>query len=187
MLAIPSELRVHPITDQSEWPFMRPPVSMVAASHPLHLVRLGEVDALFALLTASIASSLAGKQDLISLATDRLVGRDTAGTGAIESISLTGGLEFSGSGSIRIADGGVTLAKMANLTAPVVIGRADGSGTGAPVALSVSQLITIIATEGIPAVNVLVATDPFTGSLDGFSGTTVQELFEYIDANFAPP
>lgn len=45
--------------------------------------------------------------------TDRLLGRDSAGTGAFESISVTGGLEFSGSLSIRIADLGVSTAKIA--------------------------------------------------------------------------
>ena len=37
-----------------------------------------------------------------SLATDRLLGRDTAGTGVAEEISLSTGLEFTGSASIRL-------------------------------------------------------------------------------------
>lgn len=35
------------------------------------------------------------------VSTDRLVGRDTAGTGNLEQIQVTGGLEFSDSGSLR--------------------------------------------------------------------------------------
>lgn len=48
----------------------------------------------------------------LNLATDRLIGRDTAGTGASEELSLSGGLEFTGSAGVRIADGGVTEAKL---------------------------------------------------------------------------
>src|SRR5882724_5148520 len=36
---------------------------------------------------------------LANLATDQLIGRDTAGTGVPESISVSGGLEFSGAGA----------------------------------------------------------------------------------------
>lgn len=41
------------------------------------------------------------------IATDRLVGRDTAGTGNVEAIAVTDGLEFSGSQSVRLTDTGV--------------------------------------------------------------------------------
>lgn len=49
----------------------------------------------------------------LTLATDRLLGRDTAGDGAVEEISVTGGLEFTGAGGVQIADAGVTNAKLA--------------------------------------------------------------------------
>lgn len=83
--------------------------------------------------------------------TDRLLGRDTAGAGTSEEISLTGGLEFSGSQSIRIADLGVitakindlavttakvaadaiTYAKMQNVSAvSKVLGRGSAAGSG---------------------------------------------------------
>jgi len=57
------------------------------------------------LLTDGIGTVLA--DDSITFAkvqevsTDRLVGRDTAGTGNLEQISVTGGLEFTDSGSLR--------------------------------------------------------------------------------------
>jgi hypothetical protein len=38
---------------------------------------------------------------LANIATDSLLGRDTAGTGTLETISVGGGIEFGGSGSIR--------------------------------------------------------------------------------------
>lgn len=43
-----------------------------------------------------------------------------------------------------LVDGAVTLAKMANLAADTIIGRANGAGTGAPTALSASQVQTIL-------------------------------------------
>lgn len=39
--------------------------------------------------------------NIVFTTTDRLLGRDTAGGGAAEEIAVTGGIEFSGSGSIR--------------------------------------------------------------------------------------
>jgi hypothetical protein len=39
---------------------------------------------------------------MADLPTDRLIGRDSAGTGVPEAISVTGGIEFNGSGSIRV-------------------------------------------------------------------------------------
>lgn len=56
-----------------------------------------------------------GAEFLGNVTTDRLLGRDTSGTGESELISLTGGLEFTGSQSIRIADVGITTAKIALL------------------------------------------------------------------------
>lgn len=82
--------------------------------------------------------------------TDSLIGRDTAGTGAAEFITATGGLEFSGSKSLRIADLGVTTAKLAanavtnaklaTMTAASVKGRALGASTGDPTDLTQTQL-----------------------------------------------
>lgn len=66
----------------------------------------------------------------LTIGTDKLAGRDTASTGALEEIGLTGGLEFNGSGSIRIADGGVTYAKIQDVSAASkILGRGD-SGSG---------------------------------------------------------
>lgn len=77
------------------------------------------------------AASGAATASGITIATDRLAGRDTASTGAIEEISVGGGLEFTGTGGIQrsaltgdvtatagsaattIANSAVTLAKLA--------------------------------------------------------------------------
>jgi hypothetical protein len=84
----------------------------------------------------------------LTLASDTILGRDTAGTGAVEEITVSGGLEFTGSGGIQrsaltgdvtasagsgtttIANDAVTYAKMQNAsTSDVVLGRAS-AGTG---------------------------------------------------------
>jgi hypothetical protein len=56
-------------------------------------------------------------------------------------------------GTGGLDDGAVTLAKMANLAASRIIGRAVGAGTGVPVALTGSQIREII---GLPATDGLL-------------------------------
>ncbi len=84
----------------------------------------------------------------VSIATDRLLGRDTAGTGAPEALTVGGGIEFTGSGGIQtsaftgdvtksaagtaltIANDAVTYAKMQNVSATdKVLGRST-AGAG---------------------------------------------------------
>lgn len=80
-------------------------------------------------------------------ATDRLLGRDSAGAGNIEELTVGGGVEFTGSGGIQtsaftgdvtkssggttttIANDAVTFAKMQNISSPRLLGRAT-AGTG---------------------------------------------------------
>jgi hypothetical protein len=97
----------------------------------------------------------AGGGSLPSIATDRLLGRDTAGTGAAEEISLNATLSFTGAGAIQraaltgdvtaaagsnattIANAVVTPAKMADLAAASVLGRATNT-SGVMAAISSS-------------------------------------------------
>lgn len=59
--------------------------------------------------------------------------------------ALTGDVTTSaGAVATTIGASAVTLAKMANLAAATIIGRASGAGTGVPTALVVSDLITIL-------------------------------------------
>lgn len=101
---------------------------------------------------------------LQNIATDKLVGRDTASSGDPEEISVGGGLEFTGgpgiqrsaltgdvtasagSGATTIANDAVNNAKLANMAEATVKGRAAGAGAGDPQDLVVAQLIGIIAT-----------------------------------------
>lgn len=94
-----------------------------------------------------------------NIATDRLLGRDTASTGNVEELTVGGGVEFTGSagiqrsaltgdvtasagsGSTTIANDVVTYAKIQDVAANSFLARAAGtSGDVSAVALSASQL-----------------------------------------------
>lgn len=93
-----------------------------------------------------------------SLATDRLLGRDTAGTGAPEALTVSNGLAFTGSGGIGLA----------NMNEATVKGRAVGSGAGVPADLTAAQLAAIIANAGT-----------FTGTITGGTGGTSTVTVNY--------
>jgi hypothetical protein len=95
---------------------------------------------------ATIANDAVTFAKFQNLATDSLVGRDTAGTGDAESITVGGGIEFTGAGALRttaftgdvtktaggtaltIANDAVTYAKMQNVTATDrLLGRSSAS------------------------------------------------------------
>lgn len=90
-----------------------------------------------------------GAEFLGNITTDRLIGRDTAGTGESEQLTVGGGIEFTGSGGIQtsaftgdvtkaaggtattIANDAVTYAKLQNVSAASkLIGRGSASGAG---------------------------------------------------------
>lgn len=103
----------------------------------------------------------------LTIAADRLAGRDTASSGAIEEIAVSGGLEFSGSGGIqrsaltgdvtasagsgttaiasnavttaKIANANVTLAKLATQDNHTILGNVSGS-TASPSAYLIGDL-----------------------------------------------
>ena len=99
-----------------------------------------------------------------SLATDRLLGRDTAGTGAPEALTVSGGIEFTGTGGIQrsaltgdvtasagsnattIANDAVSYAKMQNVSATSrVLGRVT-AGAGDVEELTPANLVAFITT-----------------------------------------
>lgn len=63
---------------------------------------------------ASLNAGSVATSKIANMATDRLLGRDSSGSGAIEEISMGTGLEFSGAGAIRLSDGGVSTVKIAS-------------------------------------------------------------------------
>lgn len=109
------------------------------------------------------------------ITTDRLLGRDTAGSGAVEQLSVSGGIEFTGSAGIRtaaftgdvtkaaggtaltiaanavttakISDDQVTYPKMQNVSAASkIIGRGSAAGSGDPEEVSIGSGLTMSAT-----------------------------------------
>ena len=73
---------------------------------------------------ATIAANAVGFTKLADIATDSLIGRDTAGTGDPEAITVTGGIEFSGTGSIRTSAFTGDVTKAAGGTALTVTANA---------------------------------------------------------------
>lgn len=116
-------------------------------------------------------------------ATDRLLGRDTAGAGDIEELTVGGGIEFTALGGIqssaytgdvtkaagntvvtinsgavtssKILDGDVSNSDLAQMTADTIKGRADS--TGAPQDLSVTAPIVI--SSGVISLDIPGLTD----------------------------
>lgn len=78
------------------------------------------------------------------ISTDKLLGRDTAGTGDVEEIGVTNGLEFTGSATIGIANDAVTNARLANMAQATIKGRQSGGGTGDPEDLTGTQAAVIL-------------------------------------------
>ena len=115
-----------------------------------------------AVTTVKINNNAVTLAKLADIATDSLIGRDTASTGDPEVISVGGGIEFTGSGGIQvsaftgdvtktaggtsttIANDAVTNGKLANMANSTIKGRATG-GTGDPEDLTASQVKTILA------------------------------------------
>lgn len=115
-------------------------------------------------------------------ATDRLLGRDAAGAGNAEELTVSGGLEFTGSGGVQrsaltgdvtasagsnattIANDAVTYAKMQNVSATSRFLGRKSSGAGDPEELSASDARTILQ---IPEVIVIAVGDETTAITAG--------------------
>lgn len=81
--------------------------------------------------------------DIVSVSSNRLLGRHAGGSGAGQEVTVGNGLEFSGSG-IRIADDGVTNARLANVATATIKGRIE-AGDGNPEDLTAAQAKTLLS------------------------------------------
>jgi hypothetical protein len=98
--------------------------------------------------------------DIVSVASQRLIGRHTGGNGAAQEVGVGNGLEFQGSGIRRsaltgdvtaaagsnattIANDAVTNAKLANMATATIKGRTT-AGTGDPEDLTAAQALALI-------------------------------------------
>lgn len=111
---------------------------------------------------ATIAADAVTFAKLQNIATDSLIGRDTAGAGDPENITLNATLEMDGSAHLQraaltgdvtaaaganattIANDAVTNAKAANMAQATLKGRAVGAGTGDPTDLTPTQATAIL-------------------------------------------
>ena len=139
-----------------------------------------------------------------NIATDRLIGRDTAGTGDPEEITVGGGLEFTGTGGIQrsaltgdvtapagsntttIANGAVTFAKMQNISSSRLLGRTDAS-SGPPQELTTLDPVRVIGTEVKLVGSDTTATQrlvKLSGSDDFYAEYDGHGMF--VDAPFVP-
>ena len=80
-----------------------------------------------------------------NVTTDRLIGRDTTGTGESEQLTVGNGLEFTGSGGIGIANDAITNARLANVATATFKGRTT-AGTGDPEDLTATQATALLNT-----------------------------------------
>lgn len=96
---------------------------------------------------ATIANGAVSLAKMANIATDRLIGRDSASTGVPEALTVGNGLEFTGSGGIGIANDGVTYARMQNVSAASrLVGRGAAAGAGDPEEISLGAGLSMSGT-----------------------------------------
>lgn len=130
----------------------------------------------------TIANDSVSFAKMQNISTDSLVGRDTAGTGDPESITVGGGIEFTGTGALRttaftgdatktaggtaltIANDAVSNAKLANMPATTIKGNYLGSSSD-PKDMTVAETKTLLAISSIDVSNFNEAVDDRVAAL----------------------
>lgn len=119
-----------------------------------------------------------------NISTDRLLGRDTAGTGDVEELTVGGGIEFTGTGiqtsaftgdvtktaggtTTTIANDAVTFAKFQNINTDRLLGR-DTAGSGDMEELTVGGGVEFTGTG--------IQTSAFTGDVTKSAGGTATTI-----------
>lgn len=108
------------------------------------------------------ANSTGGPADIVAGSNNQVL-RRSGSTLAFGQVA-TNGLENSAVTTAKINDGAVTLAKMANLAASRIIGRASGAGTGVPTSLTAAQVNTITGLGSMGQRDVTISTGDPTGT-----------------------
>lgn len=153
-------------------------------------------------LTAEVTGDLPFA-NIAQIATDRLAGRDTAGTGDIEELTVGGGLEFTGSGGIQrsaltgdvtatagsgttaIASGVVTFAKVAS-AAIASEGEAE-AGTATNKLMTPERTAQAIAALGPALAPLASGTVASAATLDiSLSGLSAYKKLQFILTDFVP-
>lgn len=107
-------------------------------------IKDGKLNTNNSVVTANITNSAVSLSKIQSISTDRLLGRDTTGTGTVEELTVGDGLQFTGTGGIGIADDGVTYLKMQNIVNNNrIMGRISGAG-GNMEELTGAQVVSIL-------------------------------------------
>ena len=114
---------------------------------------------------ATIGTNAVGFTKLADIATDSLIGRDTAGTGDPEAITVTGGIEFSGAGSLRTTAFTGDVTKTAGGTALTVAANAVDNTKAADMAANTIKANATAATAD-PA-DLAVGTNAVVGRVAG--------------------
>lgn len=156
-----------------------------------------------AVVTARIADNNVTMAKIEDIATDSLIGRDTAGTGDPEVVTVTGGIEFTGTGSIRtsaftgdvtkaaggtaltigtgavttgkIADANVTYAKIQNIPTDRLLGR-DTAASGVVEEITVGGGLEWTGSGGIQS-------SAYTGNVTKTAGGTVLTIASGVVTN----
>lgn len=113
----------------------------------------------------TIAANAVGFTKLADIATDSLIGRDTAGTGDPEAITVSGGIEFSGTGSIRTGAFTGDVTKTAGGTALTIAANAVDNTKAADMAANTVKVNATGATAD-PA-DLAVTTNSVVGRVAG--------------------
>ena len=118
----------------------------------------GDVTAPQASNTTTIAAGVVTHAKYQDIATDRLLGRDTASSGDVEELTVGGGIEFSGSGGIQVVAASDTVAGKVELaTAAETTTGTDATRAVTPDGLAGSAF-------GTPAIGMLVS-DPLGSAI----------------------